>query len=148
MVINEFRGPFRFLSNFFECTIVFEDMEYGSVEHAYQAMKSLEPSVRQEISKMATPGRAKRAGRRIQLRDDWNQVREALMEKIVRDKFTRNIGLKTLLLKTGSVHLVEGNSWHDNFWGDCQCWDCKNFRGKNNLGEILMKVRDELRKGQ
>jgi len=94
---------------------------------------------------MSTPGRAKRAGRKIALRDNWNQIREALMESIVRDKFTRNVKLKTLLLKTGNMTLVEGNIWHDNFWGDCTCRDCKGFRGKNSLGEILMKVRDELR---
>jgi predicted NAD-dependent protein-ADP-ribosyltransferase YbiA (DUF1768 family) len=52
--------------------------------------------------------------------------------------------LRAMLLATGNEELIEGNTWHDNTWGDCSCDACKDIEGKNMLGKLLMKVRDEL----
>ena len=84
-------------------------------------------------------------GRHIELRGDWEQVKDNIMYEIVKDKFTRNSNLKSLLLKTNSSILIEGNWWHDNYWGDCYCEKCQNKEGKNTLGLILMRIRDEIR---
>ena len=84
---------------------------------------------------------AKRKGRHVQLRPDWEDVKLSIMEEVVRAKFTQNEDLKALLLATGDSVLEEGNTWHDIFWGV----DARTRKGENHLGRILMQVREELR---
>jgi ribA/ribD-fused uncharacterized protein len=87
----------------------------------------------------ARPREAKIMGRNIKLRADWEQVKDTFMYLIVLAKFTQNVGLRKQLLATGDEELVEGNHWHDTYWGVC------DDVGQNKLGKILMKVREELR---
>lgn len=138
-MINDFRGKYFFLSNFFPCTVKYEDIIYPSTEHAFQAVKSLDPEERKRIAQILNPSLVKRAGRRVKLRKDWEEVKVQLMYEIVKAKFTQNESLKERLLKTGEEPLQEGNTWHDIFWGVC------NGRGQNHLGKILMRVRNELK---
>jgi len=49
-----------------------------------------------------------------------------------------------MLLATLDAELIEGNAWHDNFWGDCFCEKCRDIEGLNVLGNILMRIREEL----
>jgi len=86
-----------------------------------------------------SPNEAKRLGRRVNLRKDWEDIKIDIMYEINVAKFTQNENLKEMLLKTGSAKLVEGNTWHDTFWGVC------NGAGRNELGKILERVRNELR---
>lgn len=83
-------------------------------------------------------------GRRVKLRPDWEQVKTAVMEEVVRAKFTQNPDLAALLLSTGDAELIEGNTWGDTCWGV----DLRTGRGENRLGRILMKVRAELAAAQ
>ena len=137
-MILEFRGKYRFLSNFYPCSIVYEGIEYPTTEHAYQAAKTLDTERRYHISQLETPGQAKRAGKNVKLRDDWEEVKIQVMYEICKLKFTKpNFAQK--LLATGNQELVEGNTWNDTFWGRCK------GRGQNNLGKILMIIRDEIR---
>lgn len=87
--------------------------------------------------------KAKRLGRQVQLRSDWQEVKLSIMEEIVRIKFTENEQLKKLLLMTGDAEIAEGNTWGDTYWGV----DIRMGEGENNLGKILMKVRSELKEG-
>ncbi len=140
--IKSFRGEYAFLSNFYPCTVEFEGMEYPSVEHAFQAAKTLDTKKRKAFETYATPVAAKRAGRRVKLCPDWEDVKIEIMKQIVRDKFTRNIAdvdLKKALLLTGDAHLEEGNTHGDRFWGTVK------GEGRNELGKILMEVREELK---
>jgi ribA/ribD-fused uncharacterized protein len=139
--VFEFKGEYAFLSNFWGCTVIHEGINFPSSEHAYQAAKSFLPDEKLRISLLPTPGDAKRAGKRIVLRPDWEQVKISVMTEIVREKFTRNPHLGQYLIATGDAELFEGNSWHDFFWGV----DIKNGKGENHLGKILMKVRTELK---
>lgn len=138
-MINKFDGRYRFLSSFWTAAVVFEDVLYPSSEHAYQAAKSKSSSVRLMIRQAPTPGKAKRLGRTIEIRKDWDAIKLDVMEQIVRDKFTRTQALGELLLATGDQELVEGNHWGDTFWSVC------NGVGENHLGKILMKIRSELK---
>ena len=140
--IREFHGRYRFLSNFYPCSIKVEDIEFPSVEHAFQAMKTLNPRIRRNIALLPTPGKAKQFGRVLQLREDWDTVRYPIMMELVRQKFTRYGDLAVMLLDTYPAKLVEGNYWNDTYWGVC------NGVGENKLGEILMLVRKELGKGK
>jgi len=137
-IIYRFSGKFRFLSNFYPCKIEYEGIQYPSVEHAYQASKTLDINIRKKIAGLKSAGEAKRVGRRVKLRDDWERVKLSIMEDLVRIKFTTNNELKNKLISLKGYTLIEGNNWGDTFWGVC------NGTGKNHLGRILMKVRDEI----
>lgn len=138
--ITSFRERFDFLSNFYEAPIEYDGLCFGNAEAAFQAQKCVDREGRMEFQNMR-PSEAKRAGRKVTLRPDWEQVKVHLMEEIVRAKFTQNSDLAQMLLATGDRLIQEGNTWHDIFWGV----DQKSGQGENHLGKILMKIREELR---
>ncbi|MBI5762056.1 MAG: NADAR family protein [Planctomycetes bacterium] len=137
--ITEFQGELRFLSNFWLAPVVHEGIAYPSAEHAYQAAKTLDMAERRRIAAIRDPAEAKREGRKLTLRPDWETAKFTVMEHCVRDKFTRNADLTAKLLATGNAELIEGNTWGDRVWGVYQ------GQGENRLGKILMKVRAEIR---
>ena len=137
-----FENEFEFLSNFSKSEIILDGIIYPTVEHFFQAMKTKDPIQRAEIAAAPTPGKAKRLGRHVQLRSDWEEVKEQIMEDGLRLKFA-DPELKAKLLATGDKYLEEGNTWHDNYWGVCYCIDCQDIMGKNHLGKLLMKLRTE-----
>ena len=94
-----------------------------------------------------SPSDAKKAGRNLKLRSDWEEIKDRVMYDVCRAKFTMNDSLRLAdrLLATGDEELVEGNTWHDNYWGDCHCEKCKDIPGRNQLGKTLMKLREKLR---
>jgi ribA/ribD-fused uncharacterized protein len=142
-LINCFDGKYAFLSNFYDSPITEDEITYPTVEHYFQAMKTLDKAERFNIATQPTPGKAKRCGRKVSLRSDWEQVKESVMETALRLKFS-NPELKQKLLDTGDEWLEEGTTWHDNEWGSCHCQRCINIPGKNKLGYLLMKIRSEL----
>ena len=143
-MINCFDGQWAFLSNFHNSEIEFEGITYPTNEHFFQAMKTFDIDERRAISNCVTPGQAKRMGRRVALRPDWEQVKINVMYMGLSKKFTDE-HLADLLLKTGDEYLEEGTTWHDNEWGNCSCPKCQNIEGKNLLGQLLMKVRDDIK---
>ena len=146
-MINEFKGKYSFLSNFYPSPIApwTDGILYPTVEHAFQAMKSLDLNERKNIARMRTPGNAKYAGRHVTLRPDWDNVKLDIMYEALKEKF-KYPDLRKALLCTGDQELVEGNTWHDNFYGSCYCSHCRNIEGQNHLGKLLMKIREELKK--
>ncbi len=136
--IDHFVGGHRWLSNFWLVPVMFEGHQYRSVEHAYVAAKTTDPAIREQVRLIETPGAAKRFGRKIELRPDWETVKLGVMEIMLRSKF-RQERLRLLLLSTGDAELVEGNTWGDTFWGVC------DGVGENHLGKLLMKLRAEYR---
>ena len=142
-MISEFRGKNRFLSNFFSSAIPYNGIVYPSVEHAFQAAKTIDTDSRLRISTAGSPGEAKKLGRSAKLRDDWEQVKDKVMLNFLRIKFM-NAELRDKLLETGDSVLIEGNTWHDNYWGNCSCEKCRGIAGKNMLGRLLMQVRREM----
>lgn len=146
--VMEFRGQYEAFSNFFERDIEFGGLTYGSAEAAFQAQKTMEPEERKKISRMS-PSQAKRYGGPqgpISLRSDWEKVKDALMRQIVAAKFRQHRDLQELLLSTDHAYLTEGNTWHDNEWGDCFCPRHAETTGKNKLGHILMDLRELFRR--
>ena len=143
-VIDSFDQEFAFLSNFYPSPITHEGVEYPTVEHAFQAAKTLDQEERERVRAAATPGTAKRLGRKVALRNDWEQIKIDLMRRLLAEKF-KDQKLRSSLLATGRAMLVEGNTWHDNFWGDCRCQRCGKRQGANMLGNLLMEVREMLK---
>ena len=140
--IYGFNGEHRFLSNFEPSAITMADrITYPTVEHAYQAAKATSLAARERIAALATPGGAKRAGRALVLRDDWERVKDAVMLACLRAKFGQHPELAAKLLATGDRELIEANTWGDRVWGV----DYRTGAGENRLGIALMAVRTELR---
>lgn len=142
-VIDRFNNENKFLSNFQASTIFYEGKKYATVEHAYQAQKSVDPQEQEEIRNAISPSQAKKLGRRVKAWDGWSDAKAALMLELLRLKF-QNPFLRHKLLATGEAILIEGNTWHDRFYGICRCTKCNN-QGLNVLGKLLMQVRDEIR---
>lgn len=139
-VIDRFVDEYAFLSNFYHSYIEFLGYTYPTVEHAYQAAKSTDSNDWEIMSIVDTPGKAKRLGRVFTLREDWENVKEEIMYACLIKKF-EDADLCQKLLDTGEAELIEGNNWGDTYWGVD-----KNYGGgKNRLGELLMKLREELR---
>lgn len=139
--IRTFREDYWFLSNFYPCTIIHDGLEYGSLEAAFQASKCADLSERVRFQTLA-PAEAKKVGRTIMLRNDWERVKLLILAELVRTKFWGNPELLSELLATGDALLVEDNSWHDNFYGNCTCARCRDTKGLNHLGNMLMRFRN------
>lgn len=139
MKIDHFSGEYDFLSNFYEAPVTWKGVVYPTSEHAYQAAKTLDSVERNQIRLAETPAIAKKLGRKVTIREDWEEVKFDFMFKIVWNKFILNQELATKLLATGDAELIEGNWWGDTYWGVCR------GEGQNNLGLILMTVRGILR---
>lgn len=136
--IKGFSGEYRFLSNFWPCEVKYEGRTYPSSENAYAASKC-ELDSEKDLFVNITAGKSKRLGRSVLMRSDWDDVKLRIMEEIVTIKFTYNEELKKKLLDTGDKYLEETNWWGDKFWGVC------DGVGQNNLGKILMRLREKLR---
>lgn len=132
--IKGFDGDYRFLSNFSDANVYFDGMFFFSTENAYQAAKTFDERKR-KIFKVLSAGQAKKEGRKLEIRSDWEKVKIEVMSVIVFDKFYRNKDLRQKLIETGDKYLEETNDWNDTFWGVC------NGVGRNELGKILMKIR-------
>lgn len=143
-VIDSFAGEYRFLSNFYPAPVWYGSVQYPTVEHAFQAAKTLDSAVQDKIRRAKTPGQAKGLGRKVVLRADWETVKVGVMKALVEAKFLENKVLAAELLATGDAELCEGNWWNDKIWGMA-----KDFNGvwvgQNLLGKILMEVREGLR---
>ena len=142
-MIVEFDGEYAFLSNFYPSTIYHDGITYPTNEHFFQAMKTLDIDERKAIAAADTPGKAKRMGRNVKLRPDWEKIKVDVMRLGLILKFT-DAELAEKLIATGDEELVEGNWWHDNTWGNCHCTECSRKGGRNLLGMLLMEVRKEL----
>lgn len=135
-IIDSFREGFYFLSNFYKASILYDGIIYMNAEAAFQAQKTNNMVERVYMSEMG-PAEAKRYGRKVKLRKDWNDVRLSVMKDIVYVKFSQNPDLKEKLLATGEARLEEGNDWGDRFWGTV------GGSGENHLGKILMEIREQ-----
>jgi ribA/ribD-fused uncharacterized protein len=147
--IDRFSGTYRFLSNFFPSQITFGGVRYYSVEHGFQAAKTLDPVKRAPLTiahgteTSWSTSKAKVYGRKLELRPDWEDVKFKVMEQLLREKFTAHPDLGRKLLATDNRELIEGNIWGDRIWGMVKVDDV--WTGENHLGKTLMKIREELR---
>ena len=132
-MINKFDESHAFLSNFYPCKIEYQGKTYKSVEAAYQAQKCPENA---DDFVGVDASHAKKLGSKVKLRKNWNKIKVGIMYDLLKLKFI-NPDLKQQLLNTKDEKLVEGNWWHDTYWGFC------DGKGQNMLGILLMRVREE-----
>jgi ribA/ribD-fused uncharacterized protein len=134
--ITRFRGKFGFLSNFYSCPVRVDGVTYPSSEHAYQALKTIDPIEREKIRCAKTPGSAKKLGRKVKMIDDFDRLR--VMRRVLWAKFRPGTSLSQMLIDTGDRFLIEGNNWNDVYFGVCR------GKGQNILGILLMERRLKL----
>ena len=141
MMIAEFRGPYRWLSNFEPCRVKLDEpWDYISTEHAYMSLKSFDPAWKITCRDAPTPKEFRALGQEVPLRPDWEAVKIECMNRVLKLKFVQE-PFRSRLLATGSAHLQEGNRYHDKFWGV----DLDTGEGANNLGRLIMAIRYGLR---
>ena len=128
----------RYCSNFWRASFLINEMVYLTVEHWFQANKTLIKEEYERIRNLPTPKEAKFAGYHVTLRPGWEEMKEEIVLEGLRAKFTQNPDLREKLLSTGDAVLHENSPW-DKYWGYAK------GRGKDRLGKLLMKVREELR---
>lgn len=135
------RDEYGCFSNFSPHRIFLDKKVWPTSEHYFQAQKFLNEQLQEEIRCAKTPAIAAEMGRNRKkpLRRDWEAVKDGIMLKAVRAKFTQYEDLRAILLATGEAKLIE-HTWKDRYWGDGG-----DGSGRNRLGEILMQVRAELR---
>jgi len=140
--VVSFKGDYKKFSNFYPCIVHYEGFNFATVEHAYVAAKTQDRMFRSRIAQLLAEeaGLAKKMGRSCTLRRDWDLMKVSVMYRLLMQKFSYD-EFKSLLISTGDVDIIEGNYWHDNFWGNCFCKKCVNIPGKNQLGKLLMKIR-------
>lgn len=136
-----FQGNRRWLSNMWPCDIKLGQYNFQSSEAAYQAFKFTknESSIIEKLQKLPAISSKVFARQNPITNSDFEAKKLEYMEKVLRIKFS-NPFLERKLFLTGSDELVEYNDWGDTFWG------VYNNEGENNLGKILMKIREEIKR--
>lgn len=134
-MINKFDGKYAFLSNFY-----IDSLPNLSVENRYQAAKTNNIEQKQAILNAPTAAIAKKMGRKVDMRPDWEQIKINVMWELLWYKFKVPF-LKQLLLDTENEEMEEGNYWHDNYCGICSCNKCVGKEAYNVLGKLLIHRR-------
>jgi len=144
VAITSFRRPHAFLSNFSSAPVFLDGVEYPTVEHAFQAAKTLDGGWREKVRLKEHPKWARETGRSksFPVREGWERIREEVMRGLLRQKFSDPRQARQLL-STRRRRLVEGNHWGDRYWGMCRD-EAGEWVGENRLGELLMEVRREM----
>lgn len=137
--ITSFRDDNYFLSNMYPSSITLGKHTFKCAEAAFQAAKC---HTRVAEFYNLNGFEAKKLGRAVTLRSDWDEVKVDYMRRILKAKFSQHPDLRKKLIQTGNAYLVEENTWGDTFWGVC------NGIGNNLLGRILMFVREDIIKNK
>lgn len=148
-MIDIFRGEYDWLSNFYMRPISVGGVPLKSNEHFYHSCRTVNPQEVKFILDAPTAYEAKKRSRTVTTRSNWHAINVGAMAIGLWYKFTYNLDLQGKLLLTGDKVLIEGNWWHDNFWGDCKfgrgfvgvCERCQFIKGQNKLGKLHMQLR-------
>jgi ribA/ribD-fused uncharacterized protein len=135
------REAYGAFSNFAPYPIELDGLRWPTAEHYFQAQKFAGSPHAEAIRQTPSPMVAARMGRSRAwpLRPDWEAVKDEIMLRALRAKFAQHPDLGALLLGTGDAMIVE-HTRRDRYWGDGA-----DGSGANRLGDLLMRVRAELR---
>lgn len=141
--IMSFRGEYFFLSNFFEGKVFeYKGYKFQNSEAPFHAEKCIS---RIKEFELLRPSQSKKLGRQVQLRSDWEEVKDQIMYNICYEKFTQDGQLRSKLFNTLDKELIEGNTHNDKCWGMVFSQKTNSWIGENRLGIILMTLREDLR---
>lgn len=137
-MIYKFQGEYEFLSNRFICEFIWEGLTYTNSEAAFQSSKCTNLQDRDLFGRLSAK-KAMAKGSNITPPEGWEERQTEIMKSVLMAKFSQNPDLMAKLLATGESLLVNGNSQRELFWGI----DTYSWRGENNLGKILMEIRNQ-----
>jgi len=143
-VIDRFRGEHFYLSNFYPAVTPHRGHQFPSSEHAYMAARTADADAIAAIVATSDPAEAQQIGRAAKQLANWDLVRFRVMEDVLTAKFAHNPELADKLVATTGSVLIEGNTWHDQTWGNCTCHEHRAVAGENALGVCLMAIRMHL----
>ena len=136
MIVN-FKREHRFLNMSYPAVITYNGIVFYTAEAAYQAQKMTSPKEQEKMSALGLEAVRKR-GQKISPRPDWEKVKVQIMYEIQLAKFSQSPHLKEKLLSTVGKILVDTDYDHGLYWAEIR------GEGENNLGKILMRVREDL----
>ena len=135
------RTEYAELSNFTETKLHKDNFTFGSVEAMFQSYKPKDTSMRQ-MFQFVTASNAKRMGKSVELREDWEYVKYECMLTSLQTRYEQDEEFRNLLISTNDRYICEDTtSWHDNTWGCCSCNRCTSKVSCNLLGIALMEIR-------
>ena len=145
---------YGFLSNWYMSRFELDGVSYTSMEQYMMHQKAItfdDIDIAKQILETDDVSKVKALGRAVHNYNDasWNGIRQIVVYKGLRAKFSQNKDLKEKLLSTGNNILAEA-ARTDSVWGigisikDNARFDMNKWRGKNLLGFALMQVRKEL----
>ena len=134
--ITAFTGGYDFLSNSFPCSVEIDGLKFNSAEAAFWAQRVKDVNARRKCARL-NPNKAREKAMNAVPIDDWDELKEDIMKKILKIKFS-NPDLKKKLKDTKKLKLLNNTTYRDEYWG------IHLGKGKNKLGVLLMELRDEL----
>ena len=138
-IINNFGYPYKFLSNYYESRVKYDGIVYLSSEAAFHAQKTFNLDDKLHFTQLSPP-ESKFKAKNMQIREDWDRVKDAIMYSVVYNKFKQRKDIRDKLIATGDAILIGGNPYNDKYWGVSN----NDGNGLNKLGLILERVREEL----
>lgn len=142
--ILEFKEEYRFLSNSYNSPVTYKGLTFPNVEAAFRAQKCTDEEDKLKYTKADNPDFTDLMSKKTDSNTDIEPKNSHLMYEILLAKFS-NPELQQKLLSTGYDKLINGNTYHDNYWGNCTCKKCRDTEGSNRLGSNLMLVRNYYR---
>jgi ribA/ribD-fused uncharacterized protein len=138
-MIKKFRGEYSWLSNFQKVKIEYLGEIYDSVEHAYISAKSDDEKWKLKCLRFDCVY-LKRESQKLSKKKDWDIIKLDIMKELLIKKFNKE-PFRQKLIDTDDMYIQEGNTWNDVFWGFC----IKTDKGENNLGKLIMGIRDGIK---
>ena len=139
--IYGFNKENRWLSNFakLDYPIFYKGLQCNTTEEWYVLHKCKNFDDAKYIAEFQSPAKAKELGKLVELSDDFESNRIAIMKNAISQKFNMPSFYDKLIQTEG--YIEETNTWHDNFFGNCICEKCQNIEGENILGKLIMEFR-------
>ena len=152
-VFGGIHSSYNFLSNFYAAPVTYKNIDFPDVERAYQYAKAdtfNDKNSGANILCSRSPSSAKKIGATVKnfKVKEWDRVKKDIMLQLLKAKFTPGSDLAKTLVATSSKSLAEA--------GQCPTFSIGmtlsnkelfniNKWTKNILGQLLMKVRDDLK---
>ena len=145
-----------YLSNWYLSEFVVDGIIFSSMEQYMMYEKAVlfnDHTTAEKILQTDDVAKIKALGRTVSHFDEvvWEKERERIVYRGVSEKFRQNPDLTEKLEKTGNEILAEC-AVKDRIWGiglsmkDETRFNIEKWKGRNLLGKILMRVREDIRK--
>lgn len=142
-------------SNWYPSPFQVAGVQFGCVEQFMMYQKAVffnDPNTAAKILSTSSPKEQKALGRLVQNFDaeKWEEVGEKLVYVGLLEKYRQNSNLLEKMMETGDTLFVEASPF-DRIWGigmretDVGVDDEFNWKGKNKLGKLTTRAREELK---